>query len=85
MNLSNLPPGVTDSMIEDQVGDNRLHDALVDKLQELVDTNGLYEVIQCLIEVCYAKEDEVRDKGDDYYANLWSDASSQLEKLNISV
>ena len=84
---SNLPPGVTNSMIEDQVSSgDHLHDALVETLEHIVDTNCLYEVIQCLIEVCYAKEDYLRSAwGDDYQAGLWRSASLQLEKLNVKV
>ncbi len=81
---SNLPPGVTNSMIEDQVSDS--HDVLVEALEDIIDRSCLYEVIQCLIEVCYIKEDHLRVTwGDDPTADLWQSASLQLEKLNIKV
>ena len=87
--LSNLPPGVTDSMIEDQVCQNQEAFVLLcDALEVFVDLNCLYSVIEALTQICYRKEDKLREgwvAPDNPLADLWLEASRQLEKLNIQV
>ena len=86
---SNLPPGVTNSMIEDQVSQNqKAFDLLCDALEVFVDLNCLYSVIEALTQICCRKEDKLREDWvvpDNPLADLWLEASRQLEKLNVQV
>ena len=94
--LSNLPPGVTDSMIEDQVSSaehKAAFDILCDALEIFVDLNYLSPIVEALTQICYDKANHLRTNWHSGFdpdkahpaADLWEDAGKQLEKLNIQV
>jgi hypothetical protein len=74
---------ITGNYGEDQF--NPAHDKLCETLEELIDKSCLYEVIQCLIEICYLKEDHTRETWGTEQWRLWKHAGQQLEKLKIKV
>lgn len=86
---SNLPPGVTNSMIEDQVPSIEEEEKFVNlckELEKIVDKSCLYEVISALSAISWDKHCHILENWQDSpLANLWKSASEQLDKLNIQV
>lgn len=58
----------------------------LDKLEELLDSTSLYEVLSMLQEICYAKEDHIRANWqDNFLANIWKNNASALEEAKGKV
>jgi len=86
---SNLPPGITNSMIEDQVPsieDDNKFENLCNELEAIVDKHCLYEVVQALSYIAWTKSDHVLTTWQDTLSSeLWKSAAFKLDGLNIQV
>jgi hypothetical protein len=90
--LSNLPPGVTDSMIEAQVSskeEEARFDILVEEIEKLIDENCVYTVIEAIEQVCYLKANYLREywpqPNENTLADMWDNTGKILSKLTLQI
>jgi hypothetical protein len=54
----------------------------LERLSEIVETNGISETVRMLAEVCSDNADEAGD--DEELADLWGDAAEALDNLDLN-